>query len=396
MDRPSVVNKLRDTLRESVTLRLMADVPLGLFLSGGIDSGVLATIVSEYAPAHLRTISVGFDSAEFDETSVADAVAKELGAQHSVVRVTSRDIIDDVPSVLAAIDQPTVDGFNTFIVSRAAKRAGLTVALSGLGGDELFGGYASFRDVPRSGRLHSVANLATPILAPLAPVLARAGGRAVTKALELLSRPTGAHHRYFLRRELFVSRERRRLHALPHGADRDCGIPLLSFERFLQGTKDFDPINQVSRFEMLGYMRYMLLRDSDVFSMANQIELRVPFLDHKFVELALSCPGRWKTKDPRPKPLLIDAAGTRFPHWLSRLPKKGFTFPWRIWLRGPLRATAERAVSNTGLWAAMGFDPRTPFLFWKQFLESDKRLSPLMIVSLIVLHDYIIRHSLAL
>ena len=149
--RARVVTRMADTLRDAVKLRLIADVPLGLFLSGGIDSGALATVATE-VNGPVRTITVGFDQPEFDETEAAESVAKILRTEHVSLRLTGHDLLDDLPGALAAVDQPTVDGFNTYFVSRATRRAGLKVALSGLGGDELFGGYASFRDVPRAVR----------------------------------------------------------------------------------------------------------------------------------------------------------------------------------------------------------------------------------------------------
>jgi asparagine synthase (glutamine-hydrolysing) len=146
--RTAAAKRIGEILREAVKLRLIADVPLGLFLSGGVDSAALATIATEVSSATVETISIGFDQPEFDETDAARAVAEQLGTHHQFVRLTGQDVLDDLPDGLASIDQPSVDGFNTFFVSRAARRAGLTVALSGLGGDELFGGYASFRDAP--------------------------------------------------------------------------------------------------------------------------------------------------------------------------------------------------------------------------------------------------------
>jgi asparagine synthase (glutamine-hydrolysing) len=149
-DRTAAVAKLGQTLREAVKMRLIADVPLGLFLSGGVDSASLVAVATEVAGSDIQTVSIGFDQKEFDESEQAAAIARGFGTTHRNIHLKGDDVCADLPEVLAAMDQPTVDGFNTFFVSRAARRAGLTVALSGLGGDELFGGYASFRDVPRA------------------------------------------------------------------------------------------------------------------------------------------------------------------------------------------------------------------------------------------------------
>jgi asparagine synthase (glutamine-hydrolysing) len=394
-DRPAAVADLAERLREAVRLRLIADVPLGLFLSGGVDSGALAAVATEVAGTRLRTISVGFDRARFDETAVAARVADALGTDHATLTLTGDSVLSDLPAALAAVDQPTVDGFNTFFVARAARQAGLTVALSGLGGDELFGGYASFRDVPRARRWQAASGL----LGPLAPAARQALGvvrrRGAAKTAELLTRPREAVHRYLLRRELFLPRERRLLHGLPRDADPHTGLPRDFLHTLRDESADPDPLNQVSRLELKGYMAQMLLRDSDVFSMASGIELRVPFLDHELVAAVVRLPGQWKQRDPRPKPLLIDAAGPRLPEFVHRLPKKGFTFPWAEWLRGPVRERALRAVERRDVWRALGIAPEGPSRLWSLFEAGDARLSPLGILAFVVLEDYVTRHGLA-
>jgi asparagine synthase (glutamine-hydrolysing) len=377
-----------------VRLRLIADGPLGLFLSGGIDSGALTAVATEVADVQIRTISVGFDQPDYDETAVAAQVALALGTKHSVVRLTGQAVLDALPAFLAAIDQPTVDGFNTFLVCQSAREAGLTVALSGLGGDELFGGYASFRDVPRGRWLQSLAAGLGPAAGVARWLLRHAGLRVGVKTAELLARPNSPTHRYLLRRELFLPTERRRLHPLPSGSDPRSGLPSAVFSELDVNAMDSDAVNQVSRLELLGYMAHMLLRDADVFSMAHGIELRVPLLDHLLVEAAVPLPGAWKRPDPRPKPLLIDAVGARLPGFLTRLPKKGFTFPWGPWLRGPLRQRAEASVRNGALWSRIGFDPAVPLHLWERFLVRDRRISPLQILAFVVLEDYLERHGL--
>jgi asparagine synthase (glutamine-hydrolysing) len=394
-DRSAAVAEVSEKLREAVRLRLIADVPLGMFLSGGIDSGVLASVATEVAGTRLRTISVGFDHAGFDETEVAGRVAAALGTDHSTLTLTGESVLADLTDGLAAIDQPTVDGFNTFFVSRAAHRAGLTVALSGLGGDELFGGYASFRDVPRAGRWQAAGRLLGPLSPATRQALGAVGRRSAVKAAELLSRPREAVYRYLLRRELFLPAERRGLQPLPAGSDPHTGLPCDFLRELRDEAADHDPVNQVSRLELAGYMAHMLLRDSDVFSMANGVEIRVPLLDHELVAAAVRLPGRWKGPDPRPKPLLIDAAGPRLPEFVRRLPKKGFTLPWREWLRGPARGRAVRAVRNRDVWSGLGFNPDAPARIWDRFDAGDLGLPALGILAFVVIEDFLTRNGLS-
>src|SRR6185312_15137740 len=127
------VSQVREALIVSVADELLADVPLGLFLSGGIDSAAIATIATEVSPSKVTSVTIGFDDPDADESAEAQAVARELGTEHRTVMIRGADMIEDIDSAFAAMDQPTVDGFNTFFVARAARRAGLTVALSGLG-----------------------------------------------------------------------------------------------------------------------------------------------------------------------------------------------------------------------------------------------------------------------
>jgi asparagine synthase (glutamine-hydrolysing) len=393
-DRARAVAALHDTLREAVALRLTADVPVGLFLSGGVDSAAVATIATEVNGPQVQTVSIGFDQPQFDETEQAARVARELGTEHRTLRLTGSDVLDDLPDVLAAVDQPTVDGFNTYFVARQARRAGLTVALSGVGGDELFGGYASFRDVPRAVRWRRRLTPVRSAVRPAARLLAAMLGRGTAKAATLLDRPTCPLHAYLLRRELFLPADRRSLHRLPFGCEPNNGLQSALADDMLRHSGALDSFNQVSLFELSGYLRHMLLRDADVFSMAHALEVRVPLLDHRLVEQVAALPGKWKRANGRPKPLLLDAVGPRLPAHAYTAPKRGFTFPWDAWLRGPLRERARQALEDGDIWSQLGVDPSGPRHVWGRFERSDRRLSALQVLGLVVLADYTARHGL--
>jgi asparagine synthase (glutamine-hydrolysing) len=388
-NRAEVVATLSGIARTAIRQHLVADVPIGVFLSGGIDSASVTTLATEAAASPVRTVSVGFDRPEFDETEVAAAFARELGTDHHTVRVSAETILADLDRGLASADQPTVDGFNTFVVSRAARQAGLTVALSGLGGDELFGGYASFRDVPRGPRVSRRLPRAS------APALRwasrRIGSRGLLKLAEVARRPPALVHLYLLRRELFLPAERRELLPLPDESDPLTGLP----PGTLDSPTDLDPENTVSALELTGYMRNMLLRDSDVFSMAHGLELRVPLLDHEFVEAAARAPGAWKRPGGVPKALLVDAVGPRLPRRAAALPKRGFTFPWADWFRRGLATAAGERLTDHGAWKRLGFDPRAPARLWDRFRRGDPAVGGLHILGLMVLADVASRQKLA-
>jgi asparagine synthase (glutamine-hydrolysing) len=388
------VSSIADTLRESVKLRLLADVPLGLFLSGGIDSGALATLATEVAGTHIQTVSIGFDQPDFDETEAAQTVARILGTEHRTLQLSGEEMLADLPDVLASVDQPTVDGFNTYFVARAARRAGLKVALSGVGGDELFGGYATFRDVPRAVRWRERLRWIGPAKQPLSRLLDWSGGRGGAKAAEMLTRAASPSQMYLLRRELFLPRDRRALHPLPPESDPFAGVPRVMLSELRHQSRGLDPFNQVSLFEMGSYLRHMLLRDADVFSMVHGLELRVPLLDHRLVEQTAALPGACKRADPRPKPLLLDAVGKRLPSLVFQQPKRGFTFPWASWLRGPLRARTAQALTNADVWKELGLHPSAPLRLWHRFENQDPRVSALQLLALVVLADFAVRHGL--
>jgi asparagine synthase (glutamine-hydrolysing) len=391
---PGEAARVGEALREAVRLRLLSDVPLGIFLSGGIDSSALAAVATEAAGADVQTISIGFDRPRFDETAEAAEVARLLGTAHRTLRLSGADVLADLPDVLAAVDQPTVDGFNTYFVARAARRAGLTVALSGVGGDELFGGYASFRDVPRARRWATRLRPARRAGALAARVAGRLAGRGGAKALEALARGGDAVRLYLLRRELFLPDDRRRLLPLPAESDAPCGVPRAVLDELRDRSRGLDPFNQVSLFELSAYLRHMLLRDADVFSMAHGLEVRVPLLDHRLVELVARMPGPQKQPDGRPKPLLLDAVGPRLPAAVGTRRKRGFTFPWDDWLRGPLRGRATRAMREGDVWQSLGIDPRGPSELWGRFEGGDRRVAALQVLALLVLADYAARHGL--
>lgn len=386
--RAKAVQELGEELRRAVRLHLIADVPLGIFLSSGVDSSALATVANEVHRGGIHTLSVGFDQPEFDETREATELARVLGTTHTVLRLTGPELLEDIEQVFSAMDQPTVDGFNTYVVSRAARRAGLTVALSGLGGDELFGGYASFRDVPRAASLRKLIPVSLRVPESAQRWAARMGGRGVAKALELLARPASTVEAYLLRRELLLPAERRGLH--------DGNWPVQGVDRSLPpGLSSLSLANQVSALELSNYMRDMLLRDGDVFSMAVGLELRLPLLDHVFVERVVRLPGNWKGPDPRPKPLLLDAVGPGLPSSVPERRKRGFTFPWNAWLRGPMKDRVHRALHEQDVWAALGLVPHAPEELWHRFESGDPRVGGLQVIALWALQEFVKRHHLA-
>ena len=349
-ERNHLEKELGDELYEAVRLHLVSDVPVGVFLSGGIDSSSLVSILSSGGTASSKTASCGtglhtfsivFREADFDESEYSRAVARMFGTEHHEISVSQQDALESIPSALEAMDQPTIDGVNTYIVSRETRSAGMKVALSGLGGDEMFAGYSSFRTVPRMERFAGFwQHVPQAARQPLGSIFASiASSNDQNRKLAALARENGnLLHPYFLSRMLFTPPERERLLANPDA--EALGRANASLKENLGRTNSLDPINRVSYLEARCYMLNTLLRDSDFMSMAHGLEVRVPLLDHHLARKVLALPGPWKMNGI-PKPLLVRAIGDTLPNQIVRRRKRGFTLPFEHWLRDELRAGVE-------------------------------------------------------
>lgn len=340
----------RALLEDSVRRHLVSDVPLGIFLSGGIDSSALVALASRFRERQLTTLSVAFDEPAWSEARFARQVAERHGTDHREVVLGRREVFDAIPDVFSAMDEPTVDGVNTYFVARAARQAGLTVVLSGTGGDEVFLGYDHLRRARSPHRaLATLAVLPGPLRRAAIALASRAGRASSHRGLDRLAylrRPT-PEHAYLLVRGLFspgqivdlLGIDERELHALgalapavgrrPSGALLDS-LTVLEFEHYLQ--------NQ-------------LLKDTDVMTMVHSVEARVPFLDHRLVEYVVALPARLRLAGERPKSLLLDAVGDELPREVWDRPKMGFTFPFEPWLRehgGELKAACLEAKTLRG------------------------------------------------
>jgi asparagine synthase (glutamine-hydrolysing) len=365
--RAEAVARLRDLLLDSVRSHLVSDVPVGVFLSGGVDSRSIVALLSRLSPQRPLTFTVDFAEEGFSEGAKARALAKRFNTEHHEVRMTEADALGAVPSALKAMDQPSIDGINTYVISRAAHESGLKVALSGLGGDELFAGYPSF------GRAFQVRKLAT---VPRSVRQLVAGvGRAVSnhspqreKFWALLSSDASPDTVYDVSRTLFSEKEVASLLA-------DCRGTVVhpSWGQSNGATPARDPINVVSRLEMEGYMANTLLRDSDVMGMAHGLEIRVPFVDSILVPYVLSLPGEWKLQPGCPKALLIEAVGEAFPEEVSGQTKKGFTLPFSRWLCSSLAThITEQLLKDIASLRVVGLSPQATAHAWRQFSQSSK------------------------
>ena len=313
----------RHALAASVNAHQLSDVPVGLFLSGGLDSSALLALAGGQ---RITTLSIGFQETAYDESDRAAAVARYFGSHHVPLQLDAATASELLPGFLAAVDQPSIDGFNSYCVSQLAHEQGLKVVLSGLGGDELFGGYPSFRKIPRLLQLHRRLG---PGRRPVARWLERSGQHQRLRLASFLRGPATAAAAHRCLRGLFSPSE----------------IALLLQHWGLAGATAADQAalkpgssrcptqaDAIAWLESSRYMGQQLLRDSDTYSMAHSMELRIPFVDAQlFRELA---PLPASTRLARGKRLLQDAV----PELRQALPpeaKRGFAFPFGVWFDQP-------------------------------------------------------------
>jgi asparagine synthase (glutamine-hydrolysing) len=386
--------RVRELLEASVRRLLIADVPVGVFLSGGIDSTALAALASREVSG-IHTFTVAFAETEFNEAHVARRTAESLGTKHQELVLTTEQMLARLGEAVGALDQPSMDGINTYFVSWAAKQAGLKVALSGLGGDEVFGGYSTFKRTPHLQRIASLgSHVPDSLRAAMAAVVTGAGdgfapGDAARKIAALWNDPESLPDTYFFSRALFTPPQ---VSALLQGRNHDS-------EKFFwwnwlsesaRHARKLDAFTAVSCMESQSYLVNTLLRDTDSMSMAHSLEVRVPFLDHELVEFVSQLPESIKLRKSTPKALLIAALSDVLPAEVVNQTKRGFTFPWATWLKGPLKATVEKGLSDFSPALAEMLDTSEVREVWSNYLQGHTSWSRPW--SLYVLNEWVKRH----
>jgi len=382
-DHERALTTLHETLAESVRAHCVSDVPLGILLSGGVDSTAIASVAGA-APAP-TFLTVGFDETVYSEAAVARATASRLHGRHEVVSVTDQDVLALVPAALDAMDQPTVDGINTFVIARAAAARGITVLLSGIGGDELFGGYTSFTKAPLLAG-HAAW------LAPLGRGAAALGlgDRAQWDKVGHAGAVRSVRDAYVLQRGLGWG-----MPAGPHAAAAPpYGLPACAWNT-LDVPAGTPPFRQVSLLEMSFYMRNQLLRDADVFASAHGVEMRVPFLDPAVLAAAWGLPAAAHVGPFGGRKRLLRALVERL-HPDHRLPraKRGFVLPWAQWLHGPLGERLASTLHDRERLRALGLPGALGARLMTAFRGGDARVGWARLWSLFVLLEWQARHRL--
>jgi asparagine synthase (glutamine-hydrolysing) len=367
----SLDSLLKNTLKESVKLRQVSDVSLGAFLSGGIDSSAVVSLMQKETDSPVETLAVVFKEPDYDESAYSDKVAQEMETRHRTLELDESDLVNALPEAIAAMDQPTVDGINTFLISKCARQAGWKVALSGIGGDELFGGYGSFSllpklsvfekylsALPRSWRIFT-GNCLKRFL-PASDLN--------SKLAHFVRGQKSGSHSYFLLRALFPEERVLSLFRDKNRASKEILKHLQRTQQQLDSMSALHPLKQISYLELTHYLSNTLLRDTDMMSMAHGLEIRVPLIDHRLVELMFSIPSEIQFARPPPKSLLVNSLPNPLPPEIVHRKKMGFTLPFEHWMRNELREEVESVLLEPVFPLADFIDETEVREVWMDFL----------------------------
>ena len=399
VEQEEAVEQTRSLLEESARLHLVADVPLGAFLSSGVDSASLVALMSKYASGRVKTFTVCFEDQRISEGRLARKVAETCETEHREIVLSETEMLGSLPDAIAAIDQPTIDGINTWVISRATRRTGVTVALSGLGGDELFGGYPSFR---RARMLEQYGAPMNRLNRDSRRVLSRIAAGVLgdslqsQKAASAILAGADSLAAYASMRGLFSRATRAGLINASAQTDvtldADYQLPRETMDLVGNGTASGDVFNRVSRYEMSLYMANMLLRDTDAMSMSSALEARVPLLDHKLVEWVYSLPGELKIGRHH-KHLLIEAMGSDLPAEIVNRKKTGFALPFDRWIRTTLKPYVSDVLNDASSVMGAGLNPKDVVNVAERFEKGSRSTSWSRVWCLAVLVDWCRRHN---
>jgi asparagine synthase (glutamine-hydrolysing) len=366
-------------LAESVQLHLASDAPLGVFLSGGVDSSVVANLAQRASAAQISTFTLAFDEAEYNEGAIARQVAAAIGTRHQELVLTEQHFIGRLDAALDSLDQPTFDGLNSYYMSHAVREAGFKVALVGSGGDELFGGYTSFRDLPAIARWSarigwmprglrgSLASAAARMLQPGSgefppqtrwaklPAMLESGG-------DLLAQ-------YQLAYALFLPEYQRQLLGGELNPALVSGLPARSSAQLRSEISGRPALSAISTLEQRLFLGERLLRDTDATSMSASIEVRLPLVDQVLLEQVDRLPSASRYQPVRKK-LALRRMGLRgLDPALFERPKSGFVLPYDRWLRSSLGQMIDGTMRDAALLRPTGLNPLAVTRLWQAFLD---------------------------
>jgi asparagine synthase (glutamine-hydrolysing) len=382
-DRPpdpiSEEQDLAAILEEGLKLHLASDVPLAVFLSGGIDSSVMANLAQRASESPIHTFTLAFEEHELNEGPIARRISAAIGTQHHEVVLTEGRFVEDLEVALDSLDQPTFDGLNAYYISRAIREAGFTVALSGTGGDELFGGYPSYRELPALQRWSRRAAWAPRNLQVAAASLATwplrrsSGGMPPqtrwAKLPEMVRRGDDLLALYQMAYALFLPGFQRELLAPSFADPLMDGLPAAMRQRIVSETRGRTPLSAISVMEQRLFLGERLLRDNDAASMACSLEQRVPLVDQVLLESVNRQPDRARYLPLGQKSTLRRIGLRGLDPALFERPKSGFVLPFDRWIRRGLKNAMDETLRDPQAIAPVGLDPVAVGRLWRAFLD---------------------------
>jgi len=404
---PATDEDVATALEESVRLHLASDVPLGVFLSGGIDSSVVANIAHRTSSSTVHTFTLAFEERERNEGVFARQIAQAIGTTHHEVLLREVDFVDGLEDALRSLDQPSFDGLNSYFMSRAVREAGFKVALVGSGGDELFGGYTSFRELPKLSRWAPLLRLIPRQLVRTLVGARHAGGVIDANAFPpqtrwaklpaMLEASSDLLTQYQLAYALFLpDTQRELLMPTARAAMSPDGLPSAMRESLRLESRGRATLPAISLFEQRMFLGERLLRDTDATSMASSIEIRLPLVDQVLLETVDRVPESTRYEPVRSKAMLRRLGLRGLDPRLFDRPKSGFELPYDRWLRSKLGNRIDETLADRGALEAAGLDPQTVRRLWSSYQRGAPGLYWTRIWSLFVLTDWAAHHRVSI
>jgi asparagine synthase (glutamine-hydrolysing) len=400
---PVSESELAHDLEESVNLHLASDVPLGVFLSGGVDSACIANLAHKSSRMPVHTFTLAFEEPEYNEGAIARRIASAIGTQHQEVVLTEQYFMKQLDAALDSLDQPTFDGLNSYYMSRAVREAGFKVALVGTGGDELFGGYTSFRDLPVlskwSRRVSWVHRDVRERLAHLVSWVMQPARGAVppqtrwAKLPEMLKSGDDLLALYQLAYALFLPDFQRDLLSGAVTGTISEGLPDEMRSRLRDEIRSHTALSAISILEQRLFLGERLLRDTDATSMAASIEVRLPLVDQVLLKNVNRMHERERYYPLRKKAALRRIGLEGLDPALFERPKTGFELPFNQWLRKGLGKVLDQTMRDTDAIKPIGLNPAAVRRLWQAFLDGAPGLYWSRVWALYVLIRWCHRHK---
>jgi asparagine synthase (glutamine-hydrolysing) len=388
VDPVTVRKTIFDKLQSAVSKRMISDVPMGAFLSGGIDSSAVVALMSLNSNTKINTFNLAFSEKEYDESGYAEIIARRYGTYHAKYLLRPEDFLSQVESGLDAMDSPSADGINTYVLSSAIRKAGLKVALTGIGGDELFAGYPGFMQYYNLNKLYGSYKMTGPIRKIAANALTFSKSNKMMRIASMLRLGDASIDEVYpiIRQILSPSYIQKFIYSDFKSSSLKSQLKRSKYE-----MNKFGFFSQFSMAEYMGYTQHTLLKDADQMSMAVGLEIREPFFDHDLIEYVLALPD--SIKYPLyPKQLLVEALSPLLPDEIVHRKKQGFVLPWEHWMRNELFTFCDSQIKNL---SQLEFVKEDALLqYWSRFIKKDPSVRWMELWQFVVLGRWLERNRI--